>query len=155
MCIIGIFSCDQPGTFATNDYCLVTPNIWLYRCLIFFTAYCVVDGLVGLLFIRDHKAYMEMYFHHVLGIAGSSCGFFGGGYLTVISSVSFITEFSTPFVNIRSLLYDHDIKSGSLYAVNGTLMTLMFFLCRIVFQWWLVFTKLFPLVWKAPQTTPL
>ena len=153
LCIIGIFSCDQPGTYVSSDYCMNTPNIWLYRSLLFFSAYCFVDLCLCILMIRDHKAQMENYFHHILGIAGSSAGIIGGGYLAVIASVSLVTEFSTPFVNLRAILYDHQIKSGPLYVWNGIVMTLMFFLARVVFQSWLVYSKLYPLVWLGSGST--
>ncbi len=133
ICLIGTFSCDQQGTYVTSDYCMNTPNIWLYRSLIFFSAYCLVDGCLCIFMIKNHGANMEVYFHHILGIAGSSVGIIGGGYLTVTASVSLVTEFSTPFVNIRALLYDHQIKTGSVYILNGLTMTLMFFLCRVLF----------------------
>jgi len=133
MCLITIFSCDQPGTFVTNDYCLVTPNIWHYRCLIFFFTYCLVDTLVLLFVIKNHKANKEAYFHHVLGILGSILSSYCGGWTTVGAAVNLVTEFSTPFVNIRSLLYDLNIRSGLVYTLNGVTMTLVFFLCRVVF----------------------
>jgi|LauGreDrversion4_2_1035121.scaffolds.fasta_scaffold268997_2 hypothetical protein len=74
-----------------------------------------------------------MYFHHILGIFGSLLGIFGDSYLLVIAAISCITELSTPFVNIRSMLYDLGIKQGPMYTINGALMTLTFFVCRCVF----------------------
>lgn len=133
LCMMGTFSCDQPGTYVTSDYCMNTPNIWLYRALLFFSAYCLVDLCLTIFVVRDHKAQMVNYFHHILGIAGSSAGIIGGGYLTVIASVSLVTEFSTPFVNVRAILYDHQVRSGPVYACNGIVMTLVFFLSRVVF----------------------
>ena len=51
-----------------------------------------------------------------------------------VSSVQLITELSTPFVNTRFLLYFHKKTSSSLYLYNGLMMTLTFFVSRIVFQ---------------------
>lgn len=140
--LIGVFNCE--GTFVTSDYCLNTPNIWLYRALLFCTAYFIVDLLVIIFLIGDHKAQMENYFHHTLGIAGACAGIFGGGYVTLIASTTLITELSTPFVNLRAILYNHEIKSGPVYMWNGIILTLMFFLARIVFPNWLVYYKMYP-----------
>jgi len=56
-----------------------------------------------------------------------------GGFLTVVASLSSIVEMSTPFVNFRLMLYELDYKTGTLYLVNGLLMTFSFFICRVVF----------------------
>ena len=55
----GIFSYESSDgylkTFATDDYCLENPNLWMYRTLIFFCAYCTVDLLLCLILVNDHK----------------------------------------------------------------------------------------------------
>ncbi len=46
MCFVAVFSCEVPTegqTFANNETCFMTPNIWNYRLLAFFSAYCTVD----------------------------------------------------------------------------------------------------------------
>lgn len=60
LCVRGIFSCESSSdgylkTFATDDYCLENPNLWMYRTLIFFCAYCTVDLLLCLILVNDHK----------------------------------------------------------------------------------------------------
>lgn len=86
----------------------------------------------------------QNYLHHMLGIVGSVIGMYGGGYLLVTASVSALTEVSTPFVNVRAMLYDLKMGSSSIYAVNGLFMTLFFFIFRCVFQAYLVVFKLWP-----------
>ena len=46
------------------------------------------------------------------------------------------------------MLYGLDIKNGPLYMVTGTVMTLSFFIFRVVFQTWLVVYKLWPHVFN-------
>jgi len=41
-----------------------------------------------------------------------------------------MTEFSTPFVNMRYLLHTHKRSSSTLYVINGLTMTFVFFLVR-------------------------
>ena len=91
---------------------------------------------------------ISTYFHHFLAILGSIAGIYGGGYMAVTASVSLITEFSTPFVNIRSILYDLKETSGTIYIINGLMMTISFFLCRCIFQAWFVYVKLLPAVYS-------
>jgi len=149
ICFLAIYSCEEQGqTFANNETCFTTPNIWNYRVLTFFCAYCTVDLFNAAVIQRDFSSgTAQTYFHHILGIVGCIFGIYFGGFLTVTSSVSAITEMSTPFVNFRYMLYDLEIRTGSLYLVNGTLMTLSFFIFRVVFQTWLVVYKLWPHVY--------
>ena len=44
---------------------------------------------------------------------------------------TFLLETSTPFVALRSILADLQMSSSLLYAVNGIVMLVVFFLCRI------------------------
>ena len=48
--------------------------------------------------------------------------------MTVIFS---FTEATTPFVNFRWFLYETDLKNSSLYAVNGLVLWLSWFVIRI------------------------
>ena len=54
-----------------------------------------------------------------------------------------ITESSTFNVNIRQLLVFHELTSSTLYLVNGLMMTLVFFLVRIVFYTWIITYKFY------------
>ena len=46
----------------------------------------------------------QKYFRYALGVVGACCGISQGGYVAVVWSVSLITEFSTPFINLRSIM---------------------------------------------------
>ena len=50
------------------------------------------------------------------------------------------------------MLYDLDYKTGPLYAANGIMMTLSFFIFRVLFQTWLVVYKLWPQVYNNNPT---
>lgn len=44
----------------------------------------------------------------------------------------FMMEISTPFVSIRSILSIFGMKDSKAYVINGIVMMVTFFLCRIV-----------------------
>jgi hypothetical protein len=50
------------------------------------------------------------------------------------------------------MLYDLDYKTGSLYTVNGIMMTLSFLIARVAFQTWIVVFKLWPHVFNNNPT---
>ncbi|CAB4056762.1 unnamed protein product [Lepeophtheirus salmonis] len=56
-------------------------------------------------------------------------------------ALGFCMEASTPFVSLRAILYHLGLKSSILYLVNGLLMNIVFFICRIL----LIFTGKVPL----------
>uniref|UniRef100_A0A0K2T711 Protein FAM57Alike [Xiphosphorus maculatus] n=3 Tax=Lepeophtheirus salmonis TaxID=72036 RepID=A0A0K2T711_LEPSM len=47
-------------------------------------------------------------------------------------ALGFCMEASTPFVSLRAILYHLGLKSSILYLVNGLLMNIVFFICRIL-----------------------
>lgn len=44
----------------------------------------------------------------------------------------YLTEISTPFVNMRVILSKFGLKSSKLYIINGVLMTVVFAMCRVI-----------------------
>lgn len=68
--------------------------------------------------------------------------------ILTLSNATCVTELSTPFVSLRALLSMHKKTSGTLYIVNGLLMTFSFLIIRVIFQTWLVSLKLAPAVFN-------
>lgn len=56
---------------------------------------------------------------------------FGGGDCLV--AAGFLLEASTPFVSLRKILAILGLKKSIWYIINGLVMTLVFFVCRVVF----------------------
>ena len=130
-----------------NDYCVDHGNWWQCFSTVFFVAYLTVDFVLCYFFICDQSpGAAQNYLHHVLGLIGTVSGLFAGRMLLTLGSISLMTEVSTPFVSLRALLDMHKMKDSKLYLVNGILMTLSFFVFRVIFQSWLVFYKLVPAV---------
>ncbi|XP_035660739.1 TLC domain-containing protein 4-like isoform X4 [Branchiostoma floridae] len=51
--------------------------------------------------------------------------------LPYCSNLVFLQELSTPFVNLRIILYELGQKTSLLYKLNGVLMLVVFFSCRL------------------------
>jgi hypothetical protein len=103
------------------------------------------DLFVCFFLIRDFTspAAMTTFFHHFLSILGASGGIYIGRYIGTISSVTQITEITTPLVNNRWILHFHGKTESLLYLVNGALMTLGFFIFRFLFLVYVVIFVLF------------
>ena len=59
-----------------------------------------------------------------------------------MAQLTWITEFSTPFVNFHQVLTYHDAKDHFLYPLNGILMTIAFFVFRVIWYYYVIFVKL-------------
>ena len=84
------------------------------------------------------KGINENYVHHGLGIFGVVTSMIVGRMCLSLSSATSITEVSTVFVSLRAILSFQGQSSSGLYLVNGMLMTLTFFVFRVVYQTWMV-----------------
>ena len=98
------------------------------------------------------KAAKENYIHHAIAMFGVLHGLFYGRHWGVLSNAALFTEASTFFVNMRWLLYTHKKSDSMLYVINGLTMTLVFFVCRIVFLNWIIFMGIPPVYWIADVT---
>jgi hypothetical protein len=56
---------------------------------------------------------------------------FGGGDCLV--AAGFLLEASTPFVSLRKILAILGLQKSNWYIINGLIMTLVFFACRVIF----------------------
>lgn len=95
-------------------------------------------------FIRATKndaLQMQIYAHHVFVIFGNLLALWLGGFFGSCSQISFIVEASTPFVSLRAIIAYHKREDCLLYKVNGILMTIMFFIFRVCFYYYMVFWK--------------
>ena len=79
--------------------------------------------------------------HHLFGVGGAVLGIYVGGFFGSISQLTWITELSTPFVNIRWLLAFHHLESTIAYMINGFLMTVAFLVFRMIYYYYMIFIK--------------
>eukprot|EP00092_Neocalanus_flemingeri_P018555 GFUD01020092.1.p1 GENE.GFUD01020092.1~~GFUD01020092.1.p1 ORF type:complete len:312 (-),score=45.39 GFUD01020092.1:162-1097(-) len=81
-------------------------------------------------------------FHHIFVplVGFPAMMYFRGGYGDCLLGTSFLIESSTPFVSLRVILVHLQQKESLLYVVNGILMLVSFFLCRVmlfpILYWW-------------------
>ncbi|XP_078621464.1 TLC domain-containing protein 4-B-like isoform X1 [Branchiostoma floridae x Branchiostoma japonicum] len=93
-----------------------------------FLGYTVADILV----MATHPAQYDlmMLVHHLMGVFGSMAGTVNP-ILPYYSNLVCLQEFSSPFINMRIILYELGQKTSLLYKLNGVLMLVVFFTCRL------------------------
>jgi hypothetical protein len=64
------------------------------------------------------------------------------GFGHTFGMMGMMTEITTPFVNQRFFFDKSGMREGSLYVVNGLIMTLLWFLIRVVFCGWMCYRLL-------------
>ena len=97
--------------------------------------YFVADLLFCLYFPRLRNELGSMA-HHVAGIIGIGLGLYCQGKFMYFIVYRFISECSTPFVNLRFVLHFLNHRSGFWYYFASIGMVITFFLCRILaFPW--------------------
>jgi hypothetical protein len=77
--------------------------------------------------------------HHIMGISGVLLGNYVGGFLGSLGQISWITEASTPFVNLRAIMSYHKLQKHPFYMVIALGMTLSFFVFRICYYYYMIF----------------
>ena len=93
---------------------------------------CVPDSL------KAGSEEFEAFIHHLFCIYGSLACLICGRFIGVVMSASLLTEISTPNVNIWWLLTIHKMSDTKAYAYNAYSLFITFFLCRIVYQFYLI-----------------
>jgi len=152
-CTIGWFVNQQCTGDIMRDRFYVLDNYLIFGVSYFF--YDVVSMyLVYNTLTKDHVtvSYLEVtqflsdrpliVFHHILVplIGFPALMYFRNGYGDCLLGTSFMIEASTPFVSLRVILVHLNMKESLLYMINGIMMLLSFFLCRVmlfpILYWW-------------------
>jgi hypothetical protein len=94
--------------------------------------YLLYDIIFCTFVFKKDALMMQTYMHHVAGIIGALCSIYLDGYYGSIAHLTMFTEISTLNVNIRVLLTLIGLGDGILYAINGLMMTVIFFVTRII-----------------------
>jgi hypothetical protein len=80
-----------------------------------------------------------MHFHHATSIFGIFVGIYLGGMIGSVSHLTWLTEGSTPYVDLRQLMVYHKMEGSLIYNCNGLVMCLSFFVFRIIFYHIVIF----------------
>lgn len=85
---------------------------------------------------------IQTYGHHFIAIGGCAMANWYGGFNGSMAQLTWVTEFSTPFVNFHQALTYHDLKDNPIYTINGICMTFAFFVFRVIWYYYVIFVKL-------------
>ncbi|CAH1248948.1 TMEM56 [Branchiostoma lanceolatum] len=112
----------------------VLPTMLRYDSSIVRHTVCILVGytLADLLIMATHPAQYDfmMLVHHLMAVFGGVAGTVDP-ILPYFSNIVCLQELSTPFVNMRIILYELRLKTSRLYKLNGVLMLVVFFTCRL------------------------
>ena len=152
-----MFECEPPrdklnpdtGIFANthigNQWCVDHPSLNEIIGMSYFFAYVSWDFVMMYrLGACSGKGDLMEFVHHTLAFVCSGSAIYVGKYTATMGVFTFIVEGSTPFYNIRKYLVTHDLGSGAVYLLNGLCGLVSFFLCRVVFNIYMVSQQLYP-----------
>lgn len=132
----------KPGTtwLDTPEYQMTMYDIQKYSQLVSI-GYLIYDLFFCIICSEESDSMADTYAHHFFAIAGASQACYIGGFLGSTCQLTWITEGSTPFVNLRTILSHHKLDKTTLYVVNGLVMTLVFFVIRVCFYTYTICIK--------------
>lgn len=108
-------------------------------------------------YLITHKL---MVFHHLfIGSYGLAViSFLRGGLGDCVFSFMYMMELSTPFVSFRSILSVMGLKESKVYLVNGLVMLITFFWCRVFLMPYVCYyysqvinLPFFEALWRLPR----
>ena len=97
-----------------------------------FVGYVMADLVVSLYYNSRWAGWIPNLCHHIFTII-AWMGMGAGSYAQGASLVLISCEITTPFVNQRWFFDKASMKGGALFAINGLLMMVLWFVWRIVF----------------------
>jgi len=103
--------------------------------------YLLYDMVFCTFAFKKDALMVQTYLHHVAGIIGALCSISLDNYFGSIAHLTMFTEISTLNVNIRVLFSLIGLDGGVLYAINGLMMTVIFFVTRIIGYTYVVIVK--------------
>lgn len=104
-----------------------------YMVLQLTLGYATVDGCICLLDLEQFT--YSTLLHHIAIVTGITMGFYHNAFMFFIV-YRLMAEFSTPWVNLRWIVYNLGDKTGKLYVFVSLGMTFTFFLSRIAVIPW-------------------
>jgi len=152
-CSTGVFVMRQCNNDILAQRFYVLDNYLIFGVSYFFydigSMYCVYSTLEKPAVTISAKEFFTflserplIIFHHIfVPVVGfPAMMYFRGGYADCLLGTSFLIEASTPFVSLRVILVQLQKKESLLYVINGLLMVISFFFCRVmlfpILFWW-------------------
>ena len=104
----------------------------------FTIGYLSFDFVMTFLFNHENNSLTyQTYFHHIAAILSFYCALVlkpNTSPLIICAITAQLTEVSTPFMNLRQLLYIHKLGDSVLALINGLLFALTFIFGRMAVQ---------------------
>ena len=154
--LVTFFSCpcdsnDQNGyTFFTNEKCLDFTSPGMEVAMTFSVGYFILDCITVKQIFGSGRLTYETIFHHLIGIVGLTSAILIGRACGILAMSLMITEISTIFLNVRSIMkelnIDDDEKYKTIFVTNGICLMISFFLSRIIFLGVIIFGFVVPTI---------
>lgn len=132
--------------YILDNYLIFGVSYFFYDCVSMYLVYSTLTKDRVTISKREIQQFLSdrplILFHHVLVpvIGFPAMMYFRDGYGDCLLGSSFLIEASTPFVSARVILVHLNMKESLAYVVNGFLMLISFFLCRVMIfpalYWW-------------------
>jgi len=152
-CSTGVFVTRQCNNDTLAHRFYVLDNYLIFGVSYFFydigSMYCVYSTtekpevtISAKEFFKFLKERPLIIFHHIfVPVVGfPALMYLRNGYADCLLGSSFLIEASTPFVSLRVILVQLQKKESLLYVINGLLMVISFFFCRVmlfpILIWW-------------------
>ena len=145
----GVFQlCANPSeTIFSDAECMNSPKIFHGYSAVFTIGYLVYDFIVMLVIVRDFTQLgMQQYLHHIVAVTGFSFAIMTKQNIALTGCIlNQFTEISTPFINIRYLLFSHKMQETQVFVVNTLLFAITFFFGRMSMQFYFLYSA-FPIL---------
>lgn len=135
-CYITIFS----TLFLTNYI-----STEIYDCSIFHSMIYNLIDMIKLLKRENTKLKYQMMFHHFLLTSGCFCKIYilTEDRHTLYIAFNYLTEMSTPTLNLSQILYHLDLKHTMVFKISMVFTLVLYFVFRILLQTYLLYIQSF------------
>lgn len=130
---MGVYRLQRIPCLAGSEYGLRNER---WEGFIEFSAGYFLYDMLGSMLLPSEKSGIEKalnYFHHIVSVITHYYPVCVCHYGVALSVTGYIFELSTPFTNARWMLKEAAGGTGTtIYLVNGILMAVFFFVCRMI-----------------------
>ncbi len=139
---MAVTAATSSGIYREEDFLFTTPET--YKTFYVFVSYITYDAFVCIVYRNEWPGMLANAFHHSASII-SFVHLIHLGYGHQMGLAAITMEASTPFINLRWFLEASGTRKTqpTLYLVNGGLMTLVWFIIRVLWPSLSVYLFLF------------
>ncbi|TNV76592.1 hypothetical protein FGO68_gene15160 [Halteria grandinella] len=146
---------DNKQSILSSRQCLTTPKLFHLLSAIITIGYLSFDLLATASFNHENNPLTyQTYMHHVAGIVAFATALVlrvQGSPFLIGAIANQFTEISTPFMNLRQILYVHKMENSVCATVNKIVFAFTFLVVRLLFQIYFAYVSLFWLLDEYPN----